>query len=202
MIRLHDFELSGSCYKIRLLLNMLSVPYEKVSVDFVNQQHESAAYLELNPFGELPILEDGSLRLRNAQAILTYIARKHDKFGTWYPADADGAARIHQWLATAGGDLMHLARARSVKLFHHPANLGDLLALSHRVLRVLDGHLENRKWLELGRLTIADVACFPHVALSKEAGLELSRYRNVMEWVERFKTVPGFVTMPGVSTAS
>ncbi|WP_225934908.1 glutathione S-transferase N-terminal domain-containing protein [Cupriavidus sp. EM10] len=55
MIRLHDFELSGSCYKIRLLLNMLSVPYEKVSVDYVGQQHESADYLELNPFGELPV---------------------------------------------------------------------------------------------------------------------------------------------------
>jgi glutathione S-transferase len=57
---------------------------KKVSVDYVGQQHESADYLELNPFGELPILEDGSLRLRNAQAILTYIARKYDKFGTWY----------------------------------------------------------------------------------------------------------------------
>lgn len=202
MIRLHDFELSGSCYKIRLLLNMLSVPYEKVSVDYVGQQHESADYLELNPFGELPILEDGSLRLRNAQAILTYIARKYDKFGTWYPTEADSAAKVHQWLATAGGDLMHVAQARSVKLFHHSANLGDLLALSHRVLRVLDGHLENRKWLELGRPTIADVACFPHVALSTDAGVEIAGYKHVLEWVERFKTIPGFLSMPGIRWGS
>ncbi|SOZ17150.1 glutathione S-transferase family protein [Cupriavidus taiwanensis] len=203
MIRLHDFELSGSCYGIRLLLNMLSVPYEKVNVDLVNQQQESPTYLDLNPFGEQPILEDGSLRLRNAEAILTYVARKYDKFGTWYPADADGAARIHQWLATASGDLMHLARATSVKVFHLPANLGHLFALSHCVLKILDGHLENRKWLELGRPTIADVACFPHVALSEEAGVfDLKEYRNVSEWVERFKTVPGFVRMYGVSSVS
>ncbi|WP_454740101.1 glutathione S-transferase family protein [Cupriavidus necator] len=202
MIRLHEYELSGSCYKVRLLLNMLSVPYEKVSVDFVNQQRESPAYLELNPFGDLPILEDGSLRLHNAQAILTYVARKYDVFGTWYPSSADGASRIHQWLATGSVDLTNLSPARLAKVIHYPFNLGDLHALSHRVLRILDAHLEDRKWLELGRPTIADIACFPHVALANEAGISLSNFGYVSEWVERFKTIPGFTPMPGITSHS
>lgn len=202
MIRLHDSELSGNCYKVRLLLNMLSVPYEKVNVDFVNRQHESPSYLELNPFGDLPILEDGSLRLQNAQAILTYVARKYDVLGVWYPFGAEGSSRIHQWLAIASGDLLNLARARLAKVFHYPYNLGDLHEYSRRVLTILDAHLANRKWLELGRPTIADVACFPHVALANEAGLSLSSFEYVSEWVERFKTIPGFIVMPGIASAS
>ncbi|GLC95401.1 glutathione S-transferase [Cupriavidus sp. TA19] len=171
-------------------------------MDFVNRQHESPAYLELNPFGDLPILEDGSLRLHNAQAILTYVARKYDVFGIWYPSSASGASRIHQWLATASGELANLSRARLAKVFHYPFNLGDLHSSSRPALRVLDAHLQNRKWLELGRPTIADVACFPHVALANEAGISLSDFEYVSEWVERFKTIPGFIAMPGIASGS
>jgi glutathione S-transferase len=68
MTKLYDFELSGSCYKIRMLMNILDVQYESVPVDFVNKEHKNEKYLALNPFGEIPIFEDGNLRLRDAQA--------------------------------------------------------------------------------------------------------------------------------------
>src|ERR1700692_1788355 len=106
MIRLYDFELSGSCYKIRLFLNFLGMDYEKVSVDFVNKEHKNENYLKLNPFGEIPILEDGALRLRDAQAILVYLAKKYDSTGQWFPDDAESAGRGTQWLATGGGEVV------------------------------------------------------------------------------------------------
>ncbi|HET6720681.1 MAG TPA: glutathione S-transferase N-terminal domain-containing protein, partial [Rhodocyclaceae bacterium] len=65
MITLYDFELSGSCYKIRLLMHILDVPYKTVTVDFVNKEHKTDKYLKLNPFGSIPIFEDGELRLRD-----------------------------------------------------------------------------------------------------------------------------------------
>ena len=72
MIKLYDFELSGSCYKIRLLMNILNVKYEKVNVDFVNKEHRTEKYLKLNPFGSIPIFEEwlapGSEGIMNSAA--------------------------------------------------------------------------------------------------------------------------------------
>ena len=59
MVRLYDFELSGSCYKVRLLLNILRVSCERIPVDFVNKEHKGDRFLMLNPLGELPVMEDG-----------------------------------------------------------------------------------------------------------------------------------------------
>lgn len=103
MIRLYDYELSGSCYKVRLMLNFLGLEYESVPVDFVNREHKNDALLALNPFGEIPILEDGDVRLRDAQAILVYLASRYDRTEKWYPHDPASQGRIQQWLSTGGG---------------------------------------------------------------------------------------------------
>ena len=60
MLRLHGHELSGNSYKVRLLLELLGVPYEWVRVDLIKGEHKSEAFLALNPFGQVPVLEDGS----------------------------------------------------------------------------------------------------------------------------------------------
>lgn len=201
MIRLYDFELSGSCYKVRLLLNILGLQYEKQNVDFVNKEHKNDKYLALNPFGEIPILEDGKLRLRDAQAILAYLARKYDTLGVWYPTEAESTGRIGQWLATGGGEIMNAAGARLVKILNYPLDLEKLQAGAHRVFGILDAHLADKEWLELGRPTIADIACFPYTALAGEGGIDLSQYPNVLRWIDRFKTIPGFIPMPGIPAA-
>jgi glutathione S-transferase len=198
MIRLYDFELSGSCYKIRLFLNILGKEYEKEPVDFVNKEHKNEHHLELNPFGEIPILEDGELRLRDAQAILVYLAKKYDSTGQWFPNDADSAGRVTQWLATGGGEIMNSAGARLVKILNYPLDLGKLQAGAKRVFGILNDHLTDREWLELGHPTVADIACFPYTALAGEGGIDLSPYPNVLKWIERVKALPKFISMPGI----
>ncbi|AKJ67736.1 hypothetical protein PATSB16_15370 [Pandoraea thiooxydans] len=197
-MKLYDFELSGSCYKIRLLLNMLDLKCELKSVDFVNKEHKSDAYLALNPFGEIPILEDGDLRLRDAQAILIYLAKKYDASGQWFPDDAASMGRIAQWLSTGGGEIMNAAGARLVKILDYPLDLDKLQAGAHRVFKIMNAHLADRPWLELGHPTIADIACFPYTAMAGEGGIDLTPYPHVLAWIERVKRLPGFIPMPGV----
>lgn len=199
MPKLYDCDISGSCYKIRLFLNILGVSYDAVPVDFVHKEHKTAPYLALNPFGEIPIFEDGELRLRDAQAILIYLARKYDTSGHWFPEDAKSQGQIAQWLSTGGGEIMNAAGARLVKVLNYPLDLEKLHAGAKRVLGIMDAHLADRDFLELGRPTIADIACFPYTALAGEGGIDLEPYPNVLAWIERMKGLEGFIPMPGIA---
>lgn len=201
MIKLYDFELSGSCYKVRLLLNILGVQYEKVNVDFVNKEHKGEAFMKLNAFGEIPVLDDGALRLRDAQAIMVYLAKKHDRSNKWYPDDAEAMGRIQQWLSTGGGEVMNAAGARLVKILNYPLDLDKLHAGANRVFKIMDTHLANREWLALDHPTIGDIACFPYTAMAGEGGIELAPYPNILKWIERMKRIPSFITMPGIPAA-
>ena len=198
MAKLYDFELSGSCYKIRLLANFLGVALEKHNVDFVHKEHKTAPYTALNPFGEIPIFEDGDLRLRDAQAIMIYIAGKYDPARTWWPADARSQGLVSQWLSTGGNEIMSAAGARLVKILNYDMDLEKLQTRAKATFAILDAHLEGREWLELDHPTIGDIACFPYTALAGEGGISLEPYKNILAWIERMKALPKFISMPGI----
>jgi glutathione S-transferase len=88
-LKLHDDPLSASCHSVRLMLSMLDIPHERIPVDaYPGRAHRSAAFLALNPLGELPVIEDRGVVLGDAPAILVYLAARHDPQGRWHPRDA------------------------------------------------------------------------------------------------------------------
>lgn len=198
MITLYDFELSGSCYKIRLLLHILDVPYTTVNVDFVNKEHKNEVYLRLNPFGSIPILEVEGLRLRDSAGMLVYLAKKYDKTNYWYPDDPAAMGLIQEWMATGGNEIMNSAAARLVKILNYQLDLEKLQTNAKATFKIMDAHLANRQYLALDHATIADIACFPYTAMAGEGGIDLAAYPNVVKWVERMKGIPGFIPMPGI----
>jgi glutathione S-transferase len=202
MITLYDFELSGSCYKIRLLMNILNVQYKKVNVDFVNKEHRTEKYVKLNPFGSIPIFEDDGVLLRDSAAMLVYLARKYDKKNYWYPDDAVAMAHIQEWLATGGSDIMNSAAARLVKILNYPLDLESLQTKAKATFKIMDAHLANREFLAHDHATVADIACFPYTAMAGEGGIDLAPYPNILRWIDRMKRVPGFIPMPGIPAAA
>jgi len=202
MITLYDFELSGSCYKIRLLMNILNVQYKKVNVDFVNKEHRTEKYTKLNPFASIPIFEDDGVLLRDSAAMLVYLAKKYDKKNTWYPDDAASVAHIQEWLATGGGEIMNSAAARLVKILNYQLDLESLQTKAKATFKIMDAHLANRQFLALDHPTVADIACFPYTALAGEGGIDLAPYPNILKWIGRMKRVPGFIPMPGIPAAA
>ncbi|HEY0341450.1 MAG TPA: glutathione S-transferase N-terminal domain-containing protein, partial [Steroidobacteraceae bacterium] len=99
MIKLFDYELSGNCYKVRLLLNILGVAYERVELDFhPGREHKSPWFLAINPLGQVPVIDDDGFILRDAQAILTYLASRYDAGGRWYPREPLAVGQVAMWL--------------------------------------------------------------------------------------------------------
>jgi glutathione S-transferase len=198
-LKLFDFELSGNCYRIRLFLSMLGLPHELRSVDLAKGEQREAWYLRLNPRGQVPMLEDDhGTYVWDSLAILVYLARKYG--GTqWLPLEAQPMAEVMQWLAVMENETLYgLARARVICKFKRPGNLEEAHALGRKGLEALDYRLRQHQWLALDRITIADVGCFPYVALAPEGQIDLEPYFGVQQWMQRIKAQPGFVTMPGI----
>ena len=206
MIRLYDYELSGNCYKVRLLLGFLGLEWETRRIDFhPGREHKSAWFLGINPLGQVPVIEDGNFRLRDAQAILVYLAAKYDESGEWHPTgDAKTLGEIAMWLAFADCITGTASLARLHDGLAYELDVDRARAGAQELFRVLDEHLwfqeqEGLDWLcGPGHPTIADIACFPYVALSEEGGISRMPYPAIRRWTDRVKRVPGFIPMSGV----
>ncbi len=197
-MKLYDLELSGNCYKVRLFAALTGVPLEIVPVDFLAGEHKQPHMLEMNPWGEIPILVDGDVVLRDAQAILVYIAKSRG-LDAWLPSSAADMAEVVQWLSTAANEIQHGPNAaRLVDKFGYVLDKVTTLNTSERILSLLEQHLSQHDWLALNRPTIADCAVMPYVALAPEGGVSLAPYPSVQRWVERIRQLPGFIPMPGI----
>ena len=197
-IKLYDLEISGNCYRVRLLLSMLRVPHELRTVNLMNGEQREAWYLALNPRGQVPVLDDDGTILWDSLAILVYLARKYGG-EQWLPTDAKQMAEVMQWLAVMENETLYgLGKARIICKFKRPGNLEEAQTLGRKGLDVLEQRLTKHQWLALDRLTIADIGCFPYVALAAEGQIDLATYQAVRQWIERIKGQPGFVSMPGV----
>jgi glutathione S-transferase len=193
-MKLYMSQNSGNAYKARLLLSMLQVQYEQAIVDVRAGEHKKEPYLKLNPRGQVPALEDGGRVLWGSTACLTYIARKHggDK---WLPTEPAGMAEVMQWLELAQNELHYgLQWARGNKTgIRKVGSYDEYYGYGISGLAVLEGRLKGNQWLALGRPTVADVACYPYVAVSPEGGFKLEDYPGVAAWVKRFETLPGWI---------
>jgi glutathione S-transferase len=194
-MKLYQIHASANCYRVRLMLALLGLAAELVELDHHGGELESPAFRGLNPFGEVPVLADGEVRLRDSQAILVYLARRYGA-AHWLPLEPGDLARIQQWLSFAANEIQNGPRlARGIVLFGRSGDLEEALRRTGRVLALLDGHLASRKWLETASPTIADVACYPYVNRIGDAGVELSRYAALGHWLRRVESLDGYVAL-------
>ena len=197
-MKLYDLEPSGNCYKVRLFCALANITLDLVPVDFMAGEHKTAKFLSMNPLGELPILQDGDLTLRDSQAILVYLASQYGG-EAWLPKDPAHAGKVMQWLSTAANNVQHgPGDARLVDLFGYKIDKATTIANSNFLLPIFESHLGKNNWLEMNRVTIADIACFPYIALAHEGGISLEPYPNIRAWIARIKALPNFIGMPGV----
>ena len=197
-MKLYDLELSGNCYKVRLFAALAKIELELVPVDFMGGEHKRPPLTDLNPWGELPILEDGKVVLRDSQAILVYLATKYGD-ENWLPRDAAGLGEVMQWLSTSANELQNgPCAARLADKFGYAIDKANTLERAARILPLIEAHLAAHQWLALGRPTIADCAVMPYVALAPEGGISLEAYPNIRQWIARIKALPGFIPMPGI----
>lgn len=94
MLKLYTHELSGNCYKVRLLLSLLGLEYEMIPVDLGKDEHKTPEFLKLNSFGQVPVIIDDNAIVSDSQGILVYLARRYGA-ENWLPISAEEIDLLH-----------------------------------------------------------------------------------------------------------
>ncbi len=195
-IKFYRFPLSGHAHRVELMLSLLGVAHETVFVDLATGAHKQPAFLALNTFGQVPVIEDRGQVFSDSNAILVYLASQYDASGRWLPRDAAGAARVQRWLSVAAGELAAgPARARLITLFGAPYDAESTISASHDLLRLVERALTSSSYLAGEQATIADIALYSYVAHAPEGNVSLANYPRVQAWLAQIESLPGFVPM-------
>ena len=193
-LRLYDYAASCNCYKVRLLLAQLGLPYERVAIDIFDGDTLTDEYARINPARSTPVLETGGRYLRESNAILVYLAH-----GTQHlPEDPFELAQVIGWLIYEQTDVIPMIGGLRFRLLVGRLTPSDPDAIRRKegaldVLQMLENHVGTDGFFVGGRYTIADIAIYGYTHLAHEAGIDLGPYANVCAWLERVEQQPGYM---------
>lgn len=192
-MKLYFHPLSGHAHRARLFLSLIGQQFELIEVDLANGEHKKPEFLKLNSFGQVPVLVDGETVISDSNAILVYLAKKLGKTD-WLPEDALGAANVQRWLSIAAGQLAYgPAAARLITVFGAAFNPDEVVGRAHALYGIIEKELASKNWLAAHHATIADIAIYSYTARAPEGNVDLAAYPNVLSWLERIESLPGFV---------
>jgi glutathione S-transferase len=189
---------SGNCYKVKLGLEQLALPYRWVEVDSARGETRSPKFLAMNANGKVPTLalEDGTF-LPESNAILNYLAEG----SRLLPSERLQRARVLQWMFFEQySHEPYIAVARAI-LRYQPADsarraeLPRLHERGNQALTVMEQHLRREPFFAAGRYTIADIALYAYTHCAGDGGFELSGYSAVRAWLERVRSQSRHVLM-------
>ena len=193
-MKLYHFPLSGHAHRARLFLSLIDAQVEVVDLDLAAGEHKQSEYLELNRFGQVPVLVDGETVIADSNAILVYAAKKFGRTD-WLPETPAEAAAVQRWLSVAAGQIAFgPAAARLITVFGAGFDAEEVIGRAHTVLAVIDAELEGRDWIaSVSQPSIADIALYSYIARAPEGNVDLSGYPEVESWLARIEALPGFV---------
>ncbi|MBI4208442.1 MAG: glutathione S-transferase family protein [Deltaproteobacteria bacterium] len=198
MYRLYEFSPSGNCYKARLLLTQLEIPFERVEIDIVRGESRTPDFLKKNFNGRVPVLEikEGQF-LSESNAILYYLAE-----GTpFLPSSKLERAQVLQWMsfeqynhepniATSRYWIQYLKKEKE-----YAEALVKKRELGYEALKVMERHLADRHFFVADTYSIADIALYAYTHVAEEGGFDLSDFPRIQIWLEHVKDQPHHIAI-------
>jgi glutathione S-transferase len=194
---LYNSQVSGNCYKVRLLFAHLGIEYERQEVSVSDRSNRPELLGGLNPALRVPtlVLDDGR-SLGESGAIIWFFGE-----GTRFvPADPYERAQMLQWMFFEQYDLEPAVAVVRFWLAYsgRPRDdfadrLDERVAAGYRALDALERHLDGRAWIVGDGMTLADIALYAYTHVADEGGFELDRYPAIGAWLERLAREPGHV---------
>jgi glutathione S-transferase len=196
-IKLYRVAISGHAHRVELFLSLLGLSFERVEIDLAAKAHKTPAFLAMNAFGQVPVIQDGDVTLADSNAILVYLARRYAQDAdAWMPTEPVAAAAVQRWLSVAAGQLAFgPAAARVIQLFKRPDSPDAAIARAHALFAVMEQQLGQSAFLAGNTPTLADIANYSYTAHAPEGNVSLEPYPRLRAWLARIEALPRFVPM-------
>ena len=197
MFKLYEYSPSGNCYKIRLLLTQLNLPFARIKIDILKRESRTPEFLVKNPNGRIPVLEiEQGQFLFESNAIMFYLSEETD----FFPSDKFERAQVMQWLFFE--QYSHepfIATSRfwymTGKAEEYQEALQQKQAPGYAALGVMEQHLEKNDFFVGDRYSIADIGLFAYTHVAPEGGFDLTGFPGIQSWIDRVKTQPGYISI-------
>ncbi|WP_224368940.1 glutathione S-transferase family protein [Hyalangium versicolor] len=204
MLKLYQFHPSGNCYKVRLLLHQLGIPFETLETDIMGGATRTSEFKAKNPIARVPTLElEPGVFLAESNAILWYFGE-----GTpFIPSDKLERARMLQWMFFEQySHEPYIAVARAwIVFFGIPAGkereLEERTQKGYAALDVMEGELTKRPFFAGNQYSLADIALYAYTHVAEEGRFDLSRYPAIRAWFERVQSQPKHLRITDLAPA-
>ncbi|KAJ0034016.1 hypothetical protein Pint_24546 [Pistacia integerrima] len=172
-IKVHGLAVAACTVRVLLCLHEKGLEYELVPVDVFNGAHKKQPYLSLNPFGQIPALEDEDIKLFESRAICNYLANKYKDKGAdlLRSSSLKESAIAEIWMEVEAHQLNGPLRALIHQFVLNPLRgkvpdekivEGELEKLE-KVLDVYEERLSKSKYLGGDFYTMADLNNLPYL---------------------------------------
>ncbi|KGD62010.1 glutathione S-transferase domain-containing protein [Alcanivorax jadensis T9] len=198
MFTLYEFASSGNCYKLRLAMAQLDIPFQRIEKDITRGETRSAEFLAINPNGRIPVLVTPDNRvLPESSAALWYLARDSKLM----PEDPFQQAQVLQWMFFE--QYNHEPNIATSRYWIHVLGeqekyaeaLAEKQQKGHDALAVMETHLSDRDFFVGRDYSIADIALYAYTHVAGQGGFSLDAYPAIRGWLERVERQPGYVAM-------
>ena len=193
---LYNNQVSGNCYKVRLLFAHLGIEYEKREVDVFERHGRQELLGDLNPALRVPtLILDDDRPLAESNVILWYFAEGTD----YLPEDRYERAQVLQWCSFE--QYSHEPYIAVARFWTHAGispsrdEIEAKLRGGKAALEAMERHLAHRQFLVADRYTIADIALYAYTHVAPEGRFDLHPYPAVREWLDRVAAQPGHITI-------
>ncbi len=197
-VRLYQAQVSGNCYKVRLLLTQLGIPFEKVEMDLLGGEIRTAEFAKKNPIGRVPTVElEPGVFLGESNAILWHFAE-----GTpLVPTNKLARSRMLQWMFYEQySHEPYLAVARAWIAFKgippgKEAELKERQEKGYVALGVMEGELKKSPFFAGDAYSIADIALYAYTHVAAQGRFDLAPFPAINSWFERVRSQPNYISI-------
>jgi glutathione S-transferase len=203
MYKLLGRQTSGNVQKVLFMFEELGAPYTREDYGRQFENTQTAEYKALNPTSKVPTLVDGDTVIWESNTILRYLAASGGEH--LHGATPAEKTEVERWMdfLLAAVNPGYLAAFKGAKLTpgeqtaENKEQVKDLVAQ----LKIVDGHLAEKDFLALGRLTIADIACAPILKRCIDFKIDRPSMPNLERWVAAVAARPAFKAATGAASA-
>ncbi len=187
MIRIFGDSISGNCLKVKWVAERLGLAHEWIEIDILKGETRTDAFLALNPFGQVPVVQfDDGRTLSQSNAIILHFAEGSDLV----PQDAFERAKMLEWMFWEQYSHEPTIAVRRFQKHYlkksDDAIDADLMAKGRRALGRMEMALISSDFIAGGAaITLADIALLAYTRMAHEGGFDLTEFPAVHAWVAR-----------------